>query len=175
MPNFFNNFRTSNHQSIKNPSPPPILYKFNSSPPQTPEKSTTSKMFSFKKKSPEPKTKTQIWPPPQKLRTASSMVSLDTIPNGNALQNKNKLSQSTYHLNGEILSNGVHENGDGSGSSSKLKRKKWYSMFLPPKEPKINTKIVEEETFTEKEKKPKRHWFTGKKSKRDKAKIAVAI
>lgn len=110
-------------------------------------------------------------PPPPKLRATSSMVGLDTMPNGNGLQHKNKLSQSSFFLNGKAPMN--EDDQSMQSSSIKLKRKKWYSMFLPPKEVKIKKDNTDSKATKEgKEKKNKRQWFKGKK-KRDKEQIAI--
>ncbi|KAG5679273.1 hypothetical protein PVAND_008852 [Polypedilum vanderplanki] len=123
---------------------------------------------------PKKEIKQQFIPLP-KLRSSSSAVNLDTIGNGSELKYKNKHSQSTLWLNGTTETN----EAQSMESSVKLKRKKWYSMFLPPKEKfktKINDEFPEEEEQKlkeKKEKKPKKLWFESKK-KRDKQKEKVA-
>jgi hypothetical protein len=102
--------------------------------------------------------KSKIWPPPPKLRAASSLVALnEEDPNYNKSNDyKNPLSQSTFFLN---KSQTMEHSHDG-----KLKRKKWYSVFLPPKIVKIKNIKMEPEP-----KKEKRAWYKTKK----KEKVAV--
>lgn len=112
-------------------------------------------MFSFPENPNEPKR--QIMPPPPRLRQTSSMIDIDSVLVSNGSQH----SQSTLNLNGQIQS--VKEEEE-EGKTEKLKRKKWYSVFLPPQKDK-----TEEIEPVKKEKKKK--WYKGKK----KEKIAVEI
>lgn len=128
-----------------------LVYKFKETP-TTPEKQHKNFV------SEEEPVKQQIMPPPRRLRSSSSMMSLDTTQNG--LDYKNKHSQSTLDLNGECSVDMTQ--------SSKLKRKKWYSMFMP-KEMKVKYSDVEKKD--EKEKKNKRHWFKSKKKQKEKLAI----
>lgn len=104
-------------------------------------------------------------PPPRKLRQASSMIGLDSIPNGTMSHH----SQSTLNLHEEEI-DGTNEDED---VEAKLKRKKWYSMFLPPHKQKEKVKVEEiknEQSSLKKEK--KKRWF---KSKKKSEKIAVQL
>lgn len=121
------------------------MYKFTQTP-TTPEKESP---------------KRQIMPPAPKLRQSSSMLGLDSVPNG-SFQNSSKVSQSTLNLNGAI----VFESQKIEGT--KLKQKKWYSMFLPPHKEKVKLQGIENEPLKEKKEK-KRKWYKSKK----KEKIAV--
>jgi hypothetical protein len=128
--------------------------------PSTPEK---DKKLSFTENSQEMEPKRPIYPPPPKLRQSSSMVGLDSIPNG-SIQNTSKISHSTLNLNGSISFESHKVDG------TKLKRKKWYSLFLPPHKEKVTMEGIENEPIKEKKEK-KQKWYKGKK----KEKIAVQI
>lgn len=139
------------------------LYKFTETPTPTEKSERSSGLFFNRKSSPESERK--IWPPPAKLRSASSMNNLNII-NGELAPIHNQLSQSSFYLNQNI--------SNGAGLEASKKRKKWYKMFLPPssKEAKIRREKVIKELPEIKEPKNKRPWY--KKKKKDK-KIAIAI
>lgn len=61
--------------------------------------------------------KTQIFPPPAKMRASTSTIVLTDITEMNCVK-KNEHSQSTFYL---------HD----IGTKDIEKRKKWYSLFLP--------------------------------------------
>lgn len=136
-----------------------VVFKF-SQTPTTPEK---IKKLSFSQKSPDVEPKRQIMPPPPRLRQSTSMAGLDTLPNGN-FQNTSKVSQSTLNLNGAI----VFETQKADGI--KLKRKKWYSMFLPPHKENVKVEGIENDSLRVNKKK-KRKWY---KSKKDKIAVQVS-
>lgn len=127
-----------------------LVYNF-SERPVTPEKSS-KKLIPVQEVVPQQK----IMPPPRKLRSSASMMSLEEKPNG--LYYQNNQSHSTYELNGESSMEMTQ--------STKLKRKKWYSMFMP-KEMKVKSNEVEINDETEK-KKHKRHRFKSKKKQKEK-------
>lgn len=139
------------------------VYKFTETP--TPTLDEKSKMFLYNKTSSHEENK-QIWPQP-KLRAASSMHTLNNIPNGDNGKVRNKLSQSTFHLDQE---------NDAGLEAIKMKRKKWYKMFLPPsgkslKSPKENPLPEVPEIKLDKDKRP---WYKPKK-KKSKQKSAIAL
>lgn len=118
----------------------------------------------FFNKKPSPEIERKIWPPPPKLRSASSMASLNT-PNGDSTLVHNKLSQSSFYLNQNI----------SNEAEAIKKRKKWYKMFLPPssKDSKMRREKVIEELPEIKEPKDKKRWYKIKKKEKQK-KVAVA-
>ena len=126
-------------------------YKFTETPtPTLSEKSKrSSKIFSFKKSSPQ-ETK-QIWPPSPKLRAASSMLNLDSsLINPPPLINN--LSQSSFYIN------------DVGLEMSKSKRNKWYNMFLPPSSKKYpREKVMNEQPEVKEQEKDKKKWYKIKK------------
>lgn len=125
--------------------------------PKTPEK---VKKLSFSKRSPETEPKRQIMPPPPKLRQSSSMVDLETISISNgSIQNTSNVSQSSLNLNSAISFES--QNVDGI----KLKRKKWYSMFLPPLKEKVKAEGIENKPVKEKKEK-KLKWYKRKKKEK---------
>lgn len=112
----------------------------------------------------------QIWPPPPKLRAASSMLTLN-MSNGETPRIGNKLSQSSFYLNKVSL--------DDSGLEGiKTKRKKWYKMFMPPAKlpkEKLIKEVTEDQPEIISEPKEKRPWYKIKKKKnKQKQKIPVA-
>ena len=159
--------------SVTIPSSPGQLYnednsyKFTETPTPTPSEGAerSSKMF-FTKKSSSPKEQAPIWPPQAKLRGASSMLTLNANES-DSTQISNQFSQSSFYLNQEI-------SNDVRSEDLKKKRKKWYKMFMPPKEDKV-TKFKTFEEITEvKELKNKRPWYKKKKKDNSKEKIAIA-
>lgn len=78
----------------------------------------------------------------------------------------NKLSQSSFYLNQEV-------SNDAGMEAIKTKRKKWYKMFMPPKDVKSKIKVIDEVPEL-KEPKDKRPWYKIKK-KKDKGKEKIAI
>lgn len=141
------------------------VYKFTETPTPTPSEKgeRSSKMF-FTKNSPSPEVAKQIWPPPAKMRPASSMLD---ISNGEPTQISNKFSQSTFFINQDC-------SNDSASEELKTKRKKWYKIFLPPKDVKASKiKVIDEEPEI-KEPKDKRPWYKLKK-KKDKSKDKIAI
>lgn len=143
------------------------VYKFSQTPTPTPSEKAerTPKSFFGKKSSPE--ATRQIWPPPPKLRAASSMLSLN-MPNGEPNPISNKLSQSSFYLNKD-------PSDDAGMEAVKSKRKKWYAKFLPPASVKMPREKVIEELPEIKEPKDKRPWYKIKKKKdKQKSKIPIA-
>lgn len=135
-------------------------YKFTETPTPTPSERGPSKIFAFKKSSPEETKK--IWPQP-KLRAASSMLSLD-IPKNDQQPITNKLSQSSFYLN----------KLDADAEAIDAKRKKWYKIFLPPGKM-SKKKILEEQIDNNEQQRDKRPWYKMKKNKeKNKKKIAIA-
>ena len=100
-------------------------------------------------------------PPPRRLRQATSMVGLETIPNGSMSSNNH--SNSTLNLHDQI-------DATNEEVSAKLKRKKWYSMFMPPHKEKVKAEVIESEPSSVKKEKKKK-WYKPKK----KEKIAVQL
>lgn len=141
---------TTTNVSDKPTNQKELVYNF-SERPVTPEKSS-KKLIPIQEVAPQQK----IMPPPRKLRSSASMMSLEEKPNG--LYYQNNQSHSTYDLNGECSMEMTQ--------TTKLKRKKWYSMFMP-KEMKVKSSEVETKDETEK-KKHKRHWFKSKKKQKEK-------
>lgn len=145
------------------------VYKFTETP--TPMPNEKKEMFLFKNSNPPEETNETkiIWPPPAKLRAASSMLTLN-MSNGDSQPISNKLSQSSFYLN-KISSD------DAGLEVAKTKRKKWYKMFMPPaKVPKekMIKEVVEEQPEIN-EPKDKRPWYKIKKKKnKQKHKLAVA-
>lgn len=141
------------------------VYKFTETP--TPAEKT-SKSF-FAEDSPTQENK-MIFPAP-KLRSASSLVGLNQVNGDAAKPVKNKLSQSTFHLN--------HDVTDEAGLEAiKRKRKKWYKMFMPPSikhGAKVAKVIHEEEEPKPPKMDNKRPWYKINKKKKDKQKVAIAV
>lgn len=101
--------------------------------------------------------KRQIMPPPRRLRQTSSMIGIDESCTNGSL-NKSELSHSTLNISQQSV--------EGTSDGIKLKRKKWYSMFLPPHKEK-----VERESMSTEKKEKKKKWFKSRK----KEKIAVEL
>lgn len=102
-------------------------------------------------------------PPPRRLRSATSMIGLDSTAAVNGtLSESSRLSHSSLNISQQVTES------TSLDSSIKLKRKKWYSVFLPPHKDK--EKSAENELVTEKKEK-KRKWYKSKK----KEKIAVQL
>lgn len=138
------------------------VYKFTETPTPTEKPERSSGLFFNRQSSPESERK--IWPPPAKLRSASSMANLNNV-NGDSAPIHNQLSHSSFYLNQNI--------SNEAGLEAIKKRKKWYKIFLPPssKEAKIRREKVIDELPEIKEPKDKRPWY--KKKKKDK-KVAIA-
>lgn len=100
-------------------------------------------------------------PPPRRLRQATSMVGLEAIPNGSMSTNH---SHSTLNLHDDQI------DATNEEVSSKLKRKKWYSMFMPPHKEKVKAEVIESESSSVKKEKKKK-WYKSKK----KEKFAVQL
>jgi hypothetical protein len=108
-----------------------------------------------------PEVKKLIWPPQAKLRSASSLMD---VSSDEPTKISNKFSQSSFYLNEKIP--------EGSETEAiKAKKRKWYKMFMPPKDVKAPKAATKPE---EKLRNDKRPWYKKNKKEKSKEKLAIA-